>query len=188
MRGGRWVSEIRIPKTKTRIWLGSHHSPVKAARAYDAALYCLKGEQGLFNFPHNRKPDLANRSVGSLSIDEIQCIAAEFSSLDESMATLEEPSPMLPLGEDEDHLSPEPLFLPDPKNMNEMGGNKVDGEPYVPNFVQDEEPYIPAYAPEEESYIPAYAPEVVAASMSNGNLQLDEWLTLDGDWMRNFHF
>ncbi|XP_057501625.1 ethylene-responsive transcription factor ERF015-like [Actinidia eriantha] len=180
-RGGRWVSEIRIPKTETRIWLGSHHSPEKAARAYDAALYCLKGEHGSFNFPNNRRPDLANRSVGSLPVDEIQCIAAEFSCFDDSVAT-SEPFPMSPLMET--RLSPEPPVTPDPQNVNEMEANNVDAEPYFPAFMQKEEPYVPTFVP-EEPYVPAYVPE--AAPMLHGDLLLDEWLTLDGDWMRNFH-
>ncbi|MCL7033911.1 hypothetical protein MKW94_003871 [Papaver nudicaule] len=54
---GKWVSEIRMPKSRERIWLGSYDTAEKAARAYDAAVFCIRdGGGGLYNlnFPQNR--------------------------------------------------------------------------------------------------------------------------------------
>ncbi|KAF3437255.1 hypothetical protein FNV43_RR20008 [Rhamnella rubrinervis] len=85
---GKWVSEIRIPKSGDRIWLGSYDAPEKAARAYDAAQYCVRGECGQFNFPADRRPELPASTRFSLSKKDIQAIATNFASSDVSVSSL----------------------------------------------------------------------------------------------------
>ncbi|WZY80897.1 hypothetical protein YC2023_027281 [Brassica napus] len=74
---GKWVAEIRLPNSRERIWLGSFDSAEKAARAFDAALYCLRGSGARFNFPDNPPEIPGGRS---LTPQEIQVAANRFAS------------------------------------------------------------------------------------------------------------
>ncbi|KAK6147600.1 hypothetical protein DH2020_018512 [Rehmannia glutinosa] len=72
---GKYVSEIRLPNCRERIWLGSYDTAEKAARAFDAALFCLRGRNAKFNFPDN-PPEIPNGR--SMTPAEIQTAAARF--------------------------------------------------------------------------------------------------------------
>ncbi|CAL0306934.1 unnamed protein product [Lupinus luteus] len=74
---GKWVSEIRLPNSRQRIWLGSFDSAEKAARAFDAATFCLRGRNARFNFPDN-PPDIVGGM--SMSPSEIQAAATRFAN------------------------------------------------------------------------------------------------------------
>ncbi|KAK7291785.1 hypothetical protein RIF29_07205 [Crotalaria pallida] len=74
---GKWVSEIRLPNSRQRIWLGSFDSAEKAARAFDAATFCLRGRNARFNFPDN-PPDIVVSK--SMTPAQIQKAAAHFAN------------------------------------------------------------------------------------------------------------
>ncbi|CAH8391025.1 unnamed protein product [Eruca vesicaria subsp. sativa] len=79
---GKWVSEIRLPNSRERIWLGSYDSPEKAARAFDAALFCLRGNKANFNFPDNPPVISGGRNM---SRSEIREAAARFAKSEETV-------------------------------------------------------------------------------------------------------
>lgn len=101
---GKWVSEIRMPNSRERIWLGSFDSPEKAARAFDAALFCLRGPNANFNFP-NTPPNIPGGT--SFTPSEIQAAATQFANSGQPSSNSR--SPGLPVVE-----SPSPSPSPSP--------------------------------------------------------------------------
>ncbi|XP_015081854.1 ethylene-responsive transcription factor ERF018-like [Solanum pennellii] len=74
---GKWVAEVRQPKSRDRIWLGSYDTAEEAARAYDAAVVCLRGPSAMINFPDD--PPVISCDVDNyklLSPSEIQVEAS----------------------------------------------------------------------------------------------------------------
>ncbi|XP_073030435.1 uncharacterized protein [Primulina eburnea] len=72
---GKYVSEIRLPNSRERIWLGSYETAEKAAKAFDAALFCLRGPKAKFNFPDD-PPNIPGGT--SLSPAEILVVSQQY--------------------------------------------------------------------------------------------------------------
>ncbi|KAL4557121.1 hypothetical protein LXL04_035292 [Taraxacum kok-saghyz] len=106
---GKWVCELREPKKKLRVWLGTHPTAIMAARAHDVAAFAFRGRSACLNFADSvwRLP-----VPKSGKIEDIQKAAAEAA---ESFRYTEDEAEIL-----ETEELPEILFYLDEEDIFEM--------------------------------------------------------------------
>lgn len=90
-RWGKWVSEIRVPGTGERLWLGSYATPEAAAVAHDTAVFFLRGpgsSRGL-NFPGHA----AGLTWACLSPSSVQRAASDSGMAVDAQLVADRPQP-----------------------------------------------------------------------------------------------
>ncbi|KAF0903797.1 hypothetical protein E2562_029902 [Oryza meyeriana var. granulata] len=168
---GKWVAEIRLPKSRKRIWLGSHDTPEKAARAFDAAFICLRGVEAKagLNFPESPPPAVAR--TGDLR--EVYAFAVSHANRPSAEAPAATVVPAQVAAEEPDVVRGNAV----PPQVQVAAAGNFDWSQFMANPPPI---YSPTVTAGSHAYDQAMWPTIAQAAESNG--EDDEGTTCDNLW------
>ncbi|KAG6386850.1 hypothetical protein SASPL_152026 [Salvia splendens] len=114
---GKWVAEIREPNKRSRIWLGSYSTAVAAARAYDTAVFYLRGPTAKLNFP-DQIAAAAGGALNDLSAASIRKKAAEVGARVDALHSTNRHSSKPAWFQEEIDLNKQPEPEPEPEDSS----------------------------------------------------------------------